>query len=291
MSEFREKLRYLVFNNLISLPGYKLNKQYQKIFKAYTYSTLDELIKNNDIQNDLKLNQDNKNRKSIEKIYYKPNKIKLFRTALISFNTKYIKFGIMAFISFLLAFLTRTNYLYLILIGVFSLLIFLLTFFIFFTELSTWIQSTNNAFSFIDRQLKTVDEYIDVFEEIEAENIDIKADMIVEYIVNDEILGLNYDLWKKDILGLIFAFIVSVSYVYIMGDAFLEQIQWIANTFNFNDFEIVKNLNVEILTLTIIFPIGLKSGSYIYVSALKNRNKRLRQSLKIVQSRIQKRQD
>ena len=295
MQNIKEQLQYLILNNLMSLPAYKLNKQYKAILKEYTYSRLSKLIKKNNFKDNWELNNNKDNsHKSIGHIYQRPSKLEIFLIAVKSFQGKYTKLGLVVVASFILALLTRVDNRILGTIGILSLLVFLLSSLEYCTNFNICWMSAENTFSFINRQIDNIDEYINHTENIKninEKNLDMISNMIVKDIINDEISGLNYDLWKKDIFSFVFAIIISLLYVYLLGNTFVAPIQWIANVLNFSDFEFIKKINLELLIFTIIFPLGFKSGNYIYISSLKDRNKRLRQSLRIVENRIQEREN
>lgn len=89
-----------------------------------------------------------------------------------------------------------------------------------------------------------------------------------------------------DIYYLLFALFLSLLFVYVFGNTFIEEIRWLANLLNLGDFEVIQNLNIETFVFLALIPFGIPLGKYVVVSGLKQRDKRLRQSLTVVENII-----
>lgn len=286
MDRTKEQLRQIVFENLMRLPAYKLKDTQQKIFREYELADLNRLIKNERLQ---KYNVENKKYDSVNKTitkYKKHNWLNTFLLSLRLLDNRYKLLALIAVVSYIFAFLVRVNNLHLILIGFGCFFIFIFSFLVSAIQFSLWYSYVNSTFSLINRNIDDVEDYINAFESINESSLQVKAHMITENIVTTEISGLSYDLRRFDIFNILFAFFLSWLFVYIFGNTFIEEIQWIANFFNFGNFEVIKNLNTETFVFLILIPVGIPLSKYIIVSGLKERHKRLQQSIVIVKNFI-----
>ncbi|MGL6338526.1 MAG: hypothetical protein ACRC80_05215, partial [Waterburya sp.] len=180
-----------------------------------------------------------------------------------------------------------SDYLYLKLIGIFFVIfssILLYAILLHYIYIKTNIQT---AFSHSNRLLNDINNYASDLGGIDENNLYVKLYELLKNIIQDDISGLDYD-WKKiNVLSIYFAFCLSFLIVYITGNDFPEGIKWIANLLGFEDFELIKKLNRETFATLVLFPTGLAFSRDIVISSLKNKNKLLRRSLVIVESRLQ----
>lgn len=170
-------------------------------------------------------------------------------------------------------------------IGVCSLIIFLLLFIIFIIKFVEIYLDLDREINKIKRTSQKIKKYIGDFGDINQANLQKRADMILENIVKDDLSSLDYD-WKKiDFLNFVLAFYIVVISIYILGDDLVVIIKSIASFLGFSSFGIVQQLNLEIV-FSIFFPVVILFFKYILVTGLQNRNKLLRRSLVIVTERI-----
>lgn len=152
-----------------------------------------------------------------------------------------------------------------------------------------WYSYTESTFSILDRLLDEIKNYIGDFKGINSNKNDMhtQAYLIIENFIRDEISGLDYD-WKKiNVFSILFAFFLSLIFVYISGDIFVTMIKWIANYMGFGNFKFIRKLNAEGLALLILFPLSIAFSKDIVISSLKERNKLLRRSLAIIERNIE----
>ena len=250
MNKSEDGLLWMVFHNLMALPAYKLKNEQSKISKEYTYTELNKLIKNKSLRKEAlesydygKLNET----KSLSRIYQRPNKLKIIWLSIRLLNDKYKLLFLNAILSFIFAFFVRANNSILNLIGIICFFTFYTTFLVSTINFGEWYSYVESTFSFINSTLDDIEDYVNSFKDINKDSLEIKANLITERIVKNEIEGLKYDLKRLDICYLLIALFLSWLFVYVLGNTFIEEIQWLANILNFGDFEVIQNLNEETL--------------------------------------------
>ena len=90
MKENNERLRKIVFENLMSLPAYRLRGKNREIFKKYAYAELNKSAQKKAIQENHESNEE----QSISEIYQKPNQLKMFLFSFKSLPEKYKRLGL-----------------------------------------------------------------------------------------------------------------------------------------------------------------------------------------------------
>ena len=289
MNKSEEQLRWMVFHNLMALPAYKLKNEQRRISHEYTYTELNKLIKNRSLRRSDIANHDygmSNETKSISEIYQRPNKLKILRLSIRLFANKYKLLFLIAILSYIFAFFVRANNFILVLIGVICFFAFYLSFLVSTIKFVEWYTYVDSTFSLINRTLVNIEDYINSFKNISKDSLDIKANLITASIIKNEIEGLKYDLKRLDIYYLLIALFLSWLFVYVFGDTFIDEIIWLANILNFGDFEVIQNLTTETFIFLALIPFGTLLARYVVVSGLKQRDKRLRQSLTIVKNLI-----
>ena len=287
MNKSEEQLRWIVFHNLMALPAYKLKNEQRRISHEYTYTELNKLIKNRSLRQSDTADRDYRKlneTKSISEIYQRPNKLKILRLSIRLFANKYKLLFLIAILSYIFAFFVRANDPILKLIGVICFLAFYITFLVSGIQFAQWYSYVESTFSLINRTLENIEDYINSFKNINKDSLDIKANLITESIIRNEIAGLTYDLRRLDIYYLLIALFLSWLFVYVFGNTFIEEIKWLANIFNFGDFEVIQNLNTEKFVFLALIPFGILLAKYVILSGLKQRDKRLRQSLTVIEN-------
>lgn len=288
MKKSEEQLVHIVLKNLMSLPAYKLKTEYREIFEKYVYTELDRSIKKNNLEQDPTTNDHNElKNQSISEIYQKPNRWNILVFSFKSLPNIYKRTGWIAIISFPCAFLGRASNPWLILIGLLFVLTFSFSYLIYGIQFSVWYSYVESSFSIINRILDDINDYIHSFGDINEKNLQRRANTILENIIKDDLSSLNYNLKQINTFNILFAFSISLLFVYILGDRPIESIKWIANILNIGNFEYIKELNIEKFAIFILFPLGIALSKDIVITGLKERNKRLRRSLTIVINRIQ----
>ena len=286
MDHTKEQLRPIVFKNLMRLPAYKLKDTQQKVFREYELAELNRLIKNKKLRkSDVESEEYELTNESILKPQ-KYNQLKILLLAVNLFNSKYKRLAFIAIVSFALGWFVKANNLYLIIFDLICFLSFIFSFLICVIQFGMWYSYVESTFSLINRNLNNIEDYINDFESINESDLQAKARIITENIVNTEISGLTYDLRRFDLFNILFAFFLSWLFVYIVGDTFIDEIKWIAKILKVGDFEVIKNLNTETFVFLILIPVGINLSKYIIISGLKERNKRLQKSIVIIKSSI-----
>lgn len=289
MNKSEEQFLDIVFNNLMSLPAYRLKNKYREIFQQFAYTELNKLIKNQSLTTSLMMRNNYKiNNQFISEVYKRPNK---WERVLFSFRTLpniYKLTGWMAIISFLFSFLIKSSNLLLILIGVICSLIFLVSSFIYWMNLSFWDFYVEGTFFTIETRLDDIKEYIRNFGDINEKNLHRRANKITISIINNDLSILKYRLRKIDSFNIVFAVSITVVAVYVLGDSFIDDIKWIANNLNFGDFKYIKELDIQKFTAS-IFGIGIVLGRGIMISALEQKEKDLNKSMDIFNTILEER--
>ncbi|MDJ0598190.1 MAG: hypothetical protein QNJ37_05045 [Crocosphaera sp.] len=286
MKHRQEQLFDLVFRNLMSLPAYKLKNQYQKIFEQYIRTEFRKAIRKQEVEEHSLISRNNRINQSIIDIYQKPNRLQMIWFSFLWLPNRDKQIFLFSIISFFISFLVRNSNLWLILFGGVSLLIFQLSFTIFGIRFGTFYSFVEGTFYQIDIIFDKIKDYVFNLRNIDDNNLNIEADEIIKNIIEDDMLSLDYD-WKKiNVFIIVFASVISFLVVYISGDSLVIAIQYIANMLNFGDFELIKNLDSEKLATFILFPIGLALGKDTFMAGLKQRHKRLKQSLDIIENCI-----
>lgn len=189
----------------------------------------------------------------------------------------------------LLGFLTRIDNQPCKIIGGVSLLVWEILFIKFSFDYNMWYSKVESVCNIFSTFIKTIDDYINAFEKFYEPNLQKKADILSKSIVEDEISSLNYRLRKVDIYTIATALAGSLLIAYVAGDTLSWGITNIAQSINFGDSEFIKQLNLEKLITLILFPFILNSSKEIFITDLQKRNQRLKQSLLILENRIQNR--
>lgn len=281
-----EQLRQIVFENLMRLPAYKLKDTQQRVYREYELADLNRLIKNKKLRkSDVESKEYDVSCKSILR-KQKYNQLKILLLSVKLFNNKYKRLALIAIVSFALGWFVKANNLYLIVIDLICFFTFTSLFLICIVQFGLWYSYVESSFSLINRNFNNIEDYINSFKAIDERNLQTKAHMITENIVSTEISGLIYDLRRFDIFNILFAFFLSWLFVYIFGNTVIDEIKWIASKLNFGDFEVIKNLNIETFVFLILIPVGIPLSKYIIISGLKERNKRLQQSIAIIKNSI-----
>lgn len=288
MNENEQKLLDIVLKNMLSLPAYKLKNKDDKILDQYKI-----FIKRNQSIKKPTLEQAHKQRTnyydtqnvSIYEISQSFNILKLFWFTFNSLHTYQILVSLTVLVFFAYVFV-RINHILFSILGTIILLVFsylllhkAIQFFMYFSDVK-------KTFDKINLMLNDIKKYIPIFES-SNEDENIITNKILKNLIEVDISDLDYQ-WKKiNIFSILFAFLISLLIVYISGDDLIELIKWLANVLNFNNFKFIENLNRETFAFLILFPIGIALAKDIIVSGLQQRNKRLRQSLAIVENRLQ----
>ena len=288
MNKSEKKLFDITLSNLMNLPAYRLNDKYRNIFREYIYGEFKKSIRKKDIEEYPEENHYQENTiEFISDIYQKPNQWKILWFSFNSLPNKDKRTGWIAIIFLAFAVLVRVSNPLLILFGFFCLLVFVFSFLIYGIQFSMWYSYVNSTFSIINTILDDIKDYIVNFGNLNKGNLYLRGHIILKNIIEDEISGLDYD-WKKiNLFNILFAFFMTFLFVYILGDSSVKIVKWIANIFNFGNFELIQDLNLEKLAFFILFPIGIAISKDLVISGLKQRNKRLRSSLVIVENRLQ----
>ena len=295
MNENEKKLFNMVLKKLMNLPAYKLNKKYREIFKEYKYAELNKLIKRKTLKEYKKKNNHQDTIiKSVVEIYQRPNQLKIlwFSFNSLSSNDKIV--GSIAIISFICGgFFIKGNSPLLILFDLICVLIFTLSFLLFYSQAYVYYSNINSTFSIINSRLKYIEECIVDFRYFIEYDLHKKANIILKNIIEEDISRID-DAWKKnDIYHIVFALLTYIIVAYMSGDILIEGIKWIANILGFENFESIKELNLETLLVFLLFSsLGIRIGTglskYIINSGSEQRKKKLNRSLAIVENYLEK---
>lgn len=174
MTENSERLQKIVFENLMSLPAYRLRGKNREIFKKYVYAELDRDTQKSTIQKGLERNEE----KSISEIYQKPSQLKIFLFSFRSLPKKYKRLGLVAVMFLPFAFFVRNSNTISILFGVFSLLSFEFLFLAYGTQLGTWYSYTQSTFSIINRLVDEIESYVEDLKSSDIINKDNSLRMV-----------------------------------------------------------------------------------------------------------------
>ncbi len=289
MKKNEEELFNTVFSQMTMLPAYKFKHKSLEILKQYSYIELNKSIRKKTLKNVSRIDNDyDRSNNSIVEIYQRPNQRQIFSFSFSLLSDSDKRIGLIAIMSLAFAFLTRTSNFWLIAVGASGILIFSLFLLIYSIQFSMFYSDVQNTFSKINRILDDVNDYIFNFADIDETNLEKKVYKILKHIIEDDISSLDYE-WKKiHIFNILFAFILSFLCVYISGDILVQGIKLIADHLSFGDFDLIEELNEEKLATFILFPIGIAISKDTVISCLKKRNQRLRQSLVIVENRLEK---
>lgn len=281
-----KELRDFVFDDLISLPAYKLEGRSQQALKKYILYE-DKKSSNSEFSNSSSTTSDGKDKsdKSLFEKYRDPNQAEIWFFSLNTFVNGQKSLTLILLVSFLFALLARSSNVSILLIGVISFLVFITSFLAFGFQFIMWHLNVANTFSLIKQTHKNARDYVITFRSIDKNSIFLKANLIVENIIEDRISSLSYDLWKRSFYNLVFAFSLCWLFISIFGNTFIEEIKWIATFLNFGDLKVVKSLDTETFVFLVLFPFGISLSDFLIVSSLQQRDKRLRQSLVIVKNR------
>ncbi len=286
-SSKKDKVLKIIIGDIMSLPAYELKKEYKKVFEHYALEELNKSINNNKLNN---YSNDNKiSHKSIKEIYQSPSRWKTLKFSFISLPDNDKITGYIALVSFGLAFLIKTNLVWLQLVGLIFLLTFVFSFLRYGLRFNEWNSYVKNTFFIVNDLLERAESYIDRFSSISDTKLHEKADIISENLIEDEVSSLQYRLKKVNLFNIAFAFFMSLTFVLFLGENSVTYIKLIANFLRLGNLQFVQQLNIEKLALFVLFPVGIAMSKDIVVSGLQQRNDRLRRSLVILKDRIEER--
>lgn len=247
IGKMNQKLINRVWINLINLSAYKFSRKKQKLFVDYAcviflYS-INKSKSSNFVVADNNLAR---NSQSISGINENIEQLNILKFFLKSFCYKHSYKLLILPISFFASFLTKSSISIYLIAGLCSFFIFITSFLFYSVHFSTWYLLFDSAFRSSKKIFNNIYKRTKDFGDINSENRDEVTKKILQDIINARIFNLSDD-WRLAPFYTVAcgAFLSGMCLYIFSGDTLVEAIKQIANTLGFEDFKIIKDMNVE----------------------------------------------